>query len=53
MRSNQLRLEFEFGTSSISGPQAGPMRLARVDRVYQGWLDKEVRKLIELLLDPV
>lgn len=32
----------------ISGPLSGPMRLARVDRVYQGWLDKEVHRLIEM-----
>ena len=32
----------------ISGPLSGPMRLFRVDRVYQGWLEKEVGRLIEL-----
>ena len=32
----------------ISGPLSGPMRLFRVDRVYQGWLDEEVGRLIEL-----
>ncbi len=32
----------------ISGPLSGPMRLFRVDRVYQGWLDKEVQRLIEM-----
>jgi hypothetical protein len=32
----------------ISGPLAGLMRLLRVDKVYQGWLDKEVDKLIAM-----
>jgi uncharacterized protein YndB with AHSA1/START domain len=32
----------------ISGPLSGPMRLFRVDRVYQGWLDKEVGRVIEM-----
>lgn len=32
----------------ISGPLAGPMRLVRIDRIYQGWLDKEVGKLIAM-----
>ncbi len=32
----------------VSGPLAGITRLIRLDRVYQGWLDKEVGKLIEL-----
>lgn len=32
----------------ISGPLSGPMRLARVDRLYQGLLDKEVGRLIEM-----
>jgi hypothetical protein len=32
----------------ISGPLSGLMRLLRVNRVYQGWLDKEVAKLIEM-----
>lgn len=32
----------------ISGPLAGPMRLARIDRIYQGWLDKEVGRLIDV-----
>lgn len=35
----------------ISGPLSGPMRLLRVDRIYQGWLDKEVAKLIEMAGD--
>lgn len=30
----------------ISGPLSGPMKLARVDRAYQGYLDKEVLKVI-------
>ena len=29
----------------VSGPLAGITRLVRLDRVYQGWLDKEVGKL--------
>ena len=36
----------------ISGPLSSPMRLARVDRVYQGWLDKEVQRVIELASRP-
>ncbi len=32
----------------ISGPLAGPTRLIRLDRVYQGWLDKEVEKLVAM-----
>jgi len=32
----------------ISGPLAGLMRLVRIDRIYQGWLDKEVGKLIAM-----
>lgn len=32
----------------ISGPLAGIMQLFRVDRVYQGWLDKEVERVIEM-----
>ena len=32
----------------ISGPLAGPMRLVRIDRIYQGWLDREVGKLIAM-----
>ena len=32
----------------ISGPLSGLMKLLRVDRLYQGLLDKEVRKLIEI-----
>ena len=32
----------------ISGLLSGPMRLLRVNRVYQGWLDKEVDKLIAM-----
>ena len=32
----------------ISGPLAGPMKLLRTDKVYQGWLDKEVDKLIAM-----
>jgi hypothetical protein len=32
----------------VSGPLAGVTRLIRLDRVYQGWLDKEVGKLIEM-----
>jgi hypothetical protein len=30
----------------ISGPLAGVTRLVRLNRVYQGWLDKEVERLI-------
>lgn len=36
----------------ISGPLSGPMKLARVNRVYQGWLDKEVGRLIEMAAAP-
>ena len=36
----------------ISGPLAGPMRMVRIDRIYQGWLDKEVAKLIEMAGGP-
>lgn len=32
----------------ISGPLSGLMRLLRVNGVYQGWLDKEVAKLIAM-----
>lgn len=32
----------------ISGPLSGPMKVIRTDRVYQGWLDKEVDKLIAM-----
>ncbi len=32
----------------ISGPLAGVTRLVRLDRIYQGWLDKEVERLIEM-----
>ena len=32
----------------ISGPLSGSMRLFREDRIYQGWLDKEVGRLIEM-----
>lgn len=32
----------------ISGPLAGITQLVRLDRVYQGWLDKEVGKLIKM-----
>lgn len=32
----------------VSGPLAGPMKVFRVDRIYQGWLDKEVEKLVEM-----
>jgi hypothetical protein len=35
----------------ISGPLAGPMWLIRANRVYQGWLDKEVAKLIAMARD--
>ena len=35
----------------ISGPLSGLMRLLRVNRVYQGWLDKEVAKLIAMARD--
>jgi hypothetical protein len=36
----------------VSGPLAGITRLIRLDRVYQGWLDKEVGKLIEMARRP-
>jgi uncharacterized protein YndB with AHSA1/START domain len=32
----------------ISGPLAGVTRLVRLNRVYQGWLDKEVERLIRM-----
>lgn len=32
----------------ISGPLAGITQLFRLNRVYQGWLDKEVGKVIEM-----
>jgi uncharacterized protein YndB with AHSA1/START domain len=32
----------------ISGPLAGTTRLVRLNRVYQGWLDKEVERLIRM-----
>lgn len=32
----------------VSGRPAGLLRLIRTDRVYQGWLDKEVERLIEM-----
>jgi uncharacterized protein YndB with AHSA1/START domain len=32
----------------ISGALAGVTRLVRLNRVYQGWLDKEVERLIEM-----
>jgi uncharacterized protein YndB with AHSA1/START domain len=32
----------------ISGPLAGATRLVRLNRVYQGWLDKEVERLIRM-----
>lgn len=35
----------------ISGPLSGIMRLLRVNKVYQGWLDKEVTKLIAMARD--
>ena len=35
----------------ISGPLAGPMWLIRANHVYQGWLDKEVAKLIAMARD--
>jgi uncharacterized protein YndB with AHSA1/START domain len=35
----------------IRGPLAGLMRLLRVDKVYQGWLDVEVTKLIAMARD--
>ena len=36
----------------ISGPLAGLTKLVRLDRIYQGWLDKEVGKLIEMASGP-
>lgn len=36
----------------VSGPLAGITPLVRLDRVYQGWLDKEVGKLIEMARRP-
>ena len=36
----------------ISGPLAGVTKLVRLDRVYQGWLDKEVERLIRMAGDP-
>ncbi len=35
----------------ISGPLSGLMRLLRVNRIYQGWLDKEVTKLSAMARD--
>lgn len=35
-----------------SGPLAGLMQLVRIDRIYQGWLDKEVATLIEMAGSP-
>jgi uncharacterized protein YndB with AHSA1/START domain len=35
----------------ISGPLSGLMRLLRVNKVYQGWLDMEVDKLIAMARD--
>jgi uncharacterized protein YndB with AHSA1/START domain len=32
----------------ISGPLAGITKFIRLDRLYQGWLDKEVGKMIEM-----
>jgi len=32
----------------ISGPLTRITKLIRLDRVYQGWLDKEVGKMIEM-----
>ena len=32
----------------ISGPFAGITRLVRLNRIYQGWLDKEVGKFIDM-----
>jgi uncharacterized protein YndB with AHSA1/START domain len=32
----------------VSGPLAGITRLVRLNRIYQGWLDKEVGKLIDM-----
>jgi uncharacterized protein YndB with AHSA1/START domain len=36
----------------ISGPLSGLIRLVRMDRLFQGWLDKEVGKLIEMAARP-
>jgi len=36
----------------ISGPLAGITRLVRLDRIYQGWLDQEVGRLIEMAGTP-
>ena len=36
----------------ISGPLAGALKLVRADRFYQGWLDKEVERLIEIAGSP-
>ena len=35
----------------VSGPLSGIMRVLRVHRIYQGWLDKEVTKLIAMARD--
>lgn len=32
----------------ICGPLSGPTRLIRLPQIYQGWLDKEVGKVIEM-----
>ena len=32
----------------ISGPLAGAMQLIGIDRIYQGWLDKEVARLVAM-----
>jgi hypothetical protein len=37
---------------AISGPLSRPMRWVGVDRLYQGWLDKEVGRLIEMASRP-
>jgi uncharacterized protein YndB with AHSA1/START domain len=36
----------------ISGPLAGVTKFVRLDRVYQGWLDKEVERLIQMAGSP-
>jgi hypothetical protein len=36
----------------IAGPLAGVTQLVRLDRVYQGWLDQEVGRLIEMAARP-
>jgi uncharacterized protein YndB with AHSA1/START domain len=36
----------------ISGALAGVTRLVRLNRVYQGWLDKEVERLIQMAGSP-